>query len=414
MDTLRTLYITMLMLVIAQTASPQQHKILDAGIHTLQVVAGNDWLSPPIITLNGTTRINIDFDDLTHVYRRLAYKIAHCDADWQTSTSLFEADYIDGFHSGNIIDDVRESLLTNVDYTHYHFSIPNDHMRLKMSGNYRVTIYDDNDNERPVIEACFMVVDPIIGVELDMTTNTDIDINREHQQIEMQINYHGLKSVFPKDQLRTVVTQNQRWDDARWDAPAQYISHEGLTWTHCPQLIFNAGNEYRKFEILDVDRTAMHVESIHWDGNDYLAALSPDHPRPRYVYDEDANGAFYIRNTDNQDNSHTCEYLLVSFSLPATKPFQGEVYIDGNWTHTFQPSHYTMQYDQSRQTYHNTILLKQGYYSYQYLLRSADGQIAPLPTEGNFFQTQNNYQAYVYYREPGGRTDLLLGYAEIR
>ncbi|MBP3726906.1 MAG: DUF5103 domain-containing protein [Bacteroidaceae bacterium] len=406
-------FLTLAILLSAMPAAAQQHMVHDDNIHTLQVVAGDDWLSPPVIRLGGRQRINIAFDDFSHVYRRLAYKVQHCEADWRVSEQLFESDYIEGFHSGNIIDDVTESFNTNTLYTHYRFSVPNDQLQLKMSGNYRVTIYDDNDDQRPVATACFMVVEPAMGVTLGVTTNTDIGINSYYQQVDMDLNYGPLRVVQPEEQLRTVLTQNQQWHDARINAPWQYAKSDGLRWEHCRPYIFNGGNEYRKFEILDVQTAALHVDNTRWDGTNYIATLDIDAPRHNYVYDEDANGAFYVRNRDNIENDRTCEYLLINFRLPATHPYDGQVFVSGQWTTGGLSPRYQLQYDEEKHLYHTTLLLKQGYYSYHYLLQQPNGSTAPVPTEGNYFQTQNNYQAYVYYRELGGRTDRLVGYAQI-
>ena len=176
----------------------QRHEIFSNRIATLQVVAGSDWLSPPIIPLRGNVPIHISFDELSHTYQRYVYKIEHCEADWSVSQELFESDYLEGFASGNPIDDVVESINTNVLYTHYSIRIPNEYCRLKMSGNYRLTVYDDNNDDEPVLTACFMVVEPLMGVALGMTTNTDIDINHAHQQVSMDVNYSGINVNNPQ------------------------------------------------------------------------------------------------------------------------------------------------------------------------------------------------------------------------
>src|SRR3712207_5715889 len=113
----------------------QRHEILLPHIASLQVVAGDDWMSMPVISLDGHTPIHISFDDLTHEYHRYSYRLEHCEADWTVSDQLFESDYCVGFASGNTIDDFRESQGTNELYTHYHLQIPNDRCRPKMSGN---------------------------------------------------------------------------------------------------------------------------------------------------------------------------------------------------------------------------------------------------------------------------------------
>ena len=48
----------------------QNHVAYSPNIATIQVTAGGDWLSPPIIVLGGQTAIHISFDDLTHEYKR--------------------------------------------------------------------------------------------------------------------------------------------------------------------------------------------------------------------------------------------------------------------------------------------------------------------------------------------------------
>ena len=394
------------------TAGAQRNEIKSERIATLQVVAGDDWLSPPVITLGSEDAITISFDDMTHEYHRYAYRIEHCEADWTTSAELFTSDYCEGFNDGNTIEDVKNSINTNILYTHYRLKIPNERCNIKMSGNYRVTIYDDNTSE-DVATACFMVVDQRVGLQLGATTNTDIDTNGSHQQIEMKINYAGLKVNNPRLEIKTVVMQNGRWDNAVINAEPQYIMADGLQWTHNKQLIFNGGNEYRKFETLDVSHATMGLESVKWDGKDYHAYVWTDEPRNSYVYDEDADGAFYVRNSDNIENDYISEYVYVHFALK-TPPTDNDIYINGVWTNDQFLPKYRMIYNPQNGLYENVLLLKQGYYSYNYLVKNEDGCFSPLQSEGNFCYTENKYQCLVYYKAAGDRTDTLVGYQQIR
>ena len=387
----------------------QRNEILDKNIASLQVVANNDWLSLPIITLNSNDFVNISFDDLTHEYHRYCYKIEHCEADWQTSSALFESDYIDGFASGNTIDDVQESTNTVQLYTHYNISFPNNKCRPKISGNYRVTIYDENDEKHVVCRAYFMIVEPSMGVHLNVTTNTDIDINGKHQQVEMAVDYGNNIVSNPQTQIKTVVMQNSRWDNAVINARPQYIKANGLQWIHCKDFIFDGGNEYRKFETLDVTHTTMGLESINWDGHNYHAWIWTDEPRPSYIYDKDANGAFLIRNSDNIDNDVNSDYIITHFRLKSPQTAD-PIYINGFFTNDRFLPQYEMKWNEKNQQYEGELLLKQGYYSYQYLMMKPEGKLKPVPSEGNFYQTENTYQALIYFKANGNRTDRLVGY----
>ena len=387
----------------------QRNEMLDKNIASLQVVANNDWLSLPIITLNSNDFVNIRFDDLTHEYHRYCYKIEHCEADWQTSSALFESDYIDGFASGNTIDDVKESTNTVQLYTHYSITFPNDKCRPKLSGNYRVTIYDENDEKHVVCRAYFMIVEPSMAVQLNVTTNTDIDINGKHQQVEMAVDYGNNIVSNPQTQIKTVVMQNGRWDNAVVNARPQYIKANGLQWIHCKDYIFDGGNEYRKFETLDVTHTTMGLESINWDGHNYHAWIWTDEPRPSYIYDKDANGAFLIRNSDNIDNDVNSDYIITHFRLKSPQTAD-PIYINGFFTNDRFLPQYEMKWNEKNQQYEGELLLKQGYYSYQYLMMKPEGKLKPVPSEGNFYQTENTYQALIYFKANGDRTDRLVGY----
>jgi hypothetical protein len=406
--------IFMLCLWLSVAGRAQRNRILNPDIASLQVVAGNNWLSMPVIALGEGVPVNIAFDDLTHEYRRYAYKVEHCNADWSTSGDLFVSDYIDGFNADNVIEHVEQSINTNVLYTHYRFQIPNERCKLKMSGNYRVTIYDANDDDKAVAECCFMVVEPCMGIKLSVDANTDKGINSRWQQVAMEVKYGGGLSVTDvQRQIYTVVMQNGRWDNAVVNAKPQFVMGDGLRWSHNAQLVFEAGNEYRKFEMLDVRHANMGVEKIDWDGEAYHAYLWPDEPRGSYVFDEDANGAFYIRNSDNRENNSTSEYIHVHFTLRSPR-LDGDVFVNGVWTNDQLSAPYKMQFDEGAQCYRLSLLLKQGYYSYQYVWQQSDGQIATVPSEGSFYQTENRYQALVYYRKMGERADRLVGFAEIR
>lgn len=389
----------------------QRNEIHNPRIATLQVVAGTDWLSMPITWLGGNP-INIDFDDLTHDYHRYAYRIVHCDANWQPSDGLSDTDYLQGINGEYLIDDVEQSINTNQIYTHYHLAIPNEHYRLKLSGNYQLIVYDDNSGEE-MLTACFMVAEQKMSVAIGYDSNTDIDVNKTHQQVSMNVGFGSVRVTNPSQQLKTVVLQNGRWDNAVIDAKPDYVSAEGLQWRHNRQLIFDAGNVYRKFELLDLDHPTMGIDELRWDGTQYHAYPLVAEPRPSYVHDESPQGAYYVRNSDNIDNTFTCDYAQIHFTLKSPRQ-RGEVYINGDWTSDRLAPPYQMQYDDSTQCYHATLPLKQGYYSYQYLMVGTDGTARPVSSEGNFYQTQNRYDALVYYRGPGDRCDRLVGWKNVR
>ncbi len=383
--------------------------IYSPEIKTVQTVVNDDWLSPPVMRLNSGDRMTVSFDELSHEYRRFTYHIDHCEADWSVSEEIFESDFLIGFND-NPIEDYRNSINTTVMYTHYTMTFPNDKCRLKMSGNYMLTVTDE-DGEK-MFTSRFMVVEPLMTVGLEVSANTDIDVNRSHQQVAMNVGFGNVMVTNHDEQIYTIVTQNGRDDNAKTNAKPNFINGKGLQWQHNRSLIFEAGNEYHKFEVLDVSHPTMGIDRITWDGHNYNAFPFINEPRPNYLYDVDADGAFYIRNSDNFENDYTSDYVFVHYKLKAPRYEELRPIIDGRWTTDSNKSPYIMEYDDTDNSYNATVMQKQGYYSYQYLAIKDDGTTGTMPTEGNFYQTENRYQAYVYFKGTGERTWRLVGYRQ--
>ena len=239
-------------------------RIIDPQIKSLQVVVNQDWLSIPVMRLGTDDVLNIDFDELSHDYHRYMYRVEHCEADWTPSTSLFESDWLEGFNN-NPIDDYNASVNTVVAYTHYKFQIPNDRIRLRLSGNYRIHIYENEGEEREVMTIDFCVAEQSMSLAMSITSNTDIDTNVSHQQVSLKLNFGVERVTDPANQLRVVVMQNGREDNMKVNPKPTILTGNSAEWQHARELIFDAGNEYRKYEVLDVSHPTMGIDHIHWN-----------------------------------------------------------------------------------------------------------------------------------------------------
>ena len=259
----------------------------------------------------------------------------------------------------------------------------------------------------------FRVVEPLMDVALGMTTNTDIELNLSHQQVEMRVNYKGLRVTNAGEQIQTLVMQNGREDNMKQNVRPNYTTANGLTWEHNRALIFEAGNEYHKFEVLDPSHATMGLDRIVWNEAErrYHAYPFIAEPRRNYIYDVDANGAFVVRNSDNIEIDNTSDYVYVHYKLKALRQYDNaHVRIDGWWA-TEAEDGYTMTYDEDDGTYNAVILQKLGYYNYRMLLADYDGTTHQLPEEGSFYQTENSYAAFVYFKGTGERSWRLTGFA---
>ena len=407
---MRHLTLIFIFLLLAVLPAAGFHKVYDPQVKSLQAVVNQNWQSLPVMKLNSADRLHVGFDELSHDYHRYICHIERCEADWTTAKEVFESDWLNGFND-LIIDDYEHSINTTVPYTHYQLTLPNDQCRLKMSGNYRLHILEDGTDE-DVLTVEFMVTEQSMQLAMSATTNTDIDHNGSHQQVTMSVGYMNHSVTQPDQQIRTVVMQNGREDNCRRKVRPTFVNQNGAEWSHAMELIFDAGNEYHKYEVLDPSHPTMGIDYIRWDGEYYQVFPYINEPRPNYLYDEDADGAFYIRNSDNRENDIISDYVWVNYRLKSDPDIDGHIVIDGMWT-TEADDTYRLTYDEATGMYTASILQKQGYYSYQYLWEDPNGARRFLPSEGNFYQTENHYQAFVYYKEIGGRTWRLTAFGQI-
>ena len=385
----------------------QQSKSFTENVRSLQVTVNGDPLLPPIMELGKGQHISIEFDEMSHDYHRLTYHIQHCNADWTETEGLFESDYLSGFND-QPIEDYGNSFNTTQLYTHYRLVLPNSETRIRISGNYRVLIFDDNDDEQPLLQAEFCVADPTMNITTQVSGNTDIDFNQRHQQLTYSIGYGANRIIDPQRELHTVVMQNRRQDNNVVDLAPNIQKANGVEFTHRRELIFPGGSEFHKFELLDVQKPGMNIDNIRWYEPYYHATLFADQPTTNYIYDEDKNGAFVMRNDDDTgEDATTSEYVWVHFILQ-TEERQTPIRLFGQWTGSVPAEECLMQWDGQRRQYHAAAYLKQGYYNYMYI---ADDQTLP---DGSHFETENEYIILVYHRPQGGRYDKLTGYKILR
>ena len=131
--------------------------------------------------------------------------------------------------------------------------------------------------------------------------------------------------------------------------------------------------------------------------------LLPDLPRREYFFDEDQNGRSLVY-TERSDNADTeADYVLTRFTLESEPMPNADVYVDGWWSDGSDA--YRMRYDEESGTYVADILLKQGYYSYRYLIveRQGGGTAVVRNADGDYYQSENEYTIFIYYRPQGAR-----------
>lgn len=399
-------------------AYPNPDKIVDSSIHTIQMAPLGSPTALPVINLSAGNLLQISFDDFKASYQDYYYSIELVDSLWR-SVDMNDFEYVKGFNQNKITQFSVSSIATQK-YFHYQFTFPNNYCSPKLSGNYIFKVYKDGSKDKVVFTKRFYVVEPIVEINASVREPFDGAISKSHQGIKLSIDTRNIPN-FQNDQLAIRVIQNNRVNDAQVVSTPSFMRNTVLDFNNEADLIFPAGNEARWLDLQSLQLRSDRVSSIDNKGRLTLINVKPDFTRAALLYSnfKDLNGGFLIINTESLQSENQNDYAQVVFSYvpPDHIPFlDKKIYLVGAITNNIVDDAAEMKFDINTRVYQKSLLLKQGYYSYNYLLRDRNNPNSLedfAETEGNYFETENDYNILVYYHAPGTRNDQIVGYVSV-
>lgn len=402
-------------LVFAQRTAPDlryEDWTYQPNIRSVQFFVDGLYLSYPMLDLRGSSQLILTFDDLDGDVKDYTYRIFYCDMDWHPS-QLSEMEYLDGF-SEDRITDYQFSFKTISSYTQYRLTLPNNSMRWKMSGNYVLAVFEDEGDFKPVITRRFVIVDPKVQISAQMVRPSQVSKFRTHQEIDFTVNHDKMPIRNPRQEIRAVVLQNGRWDNAITGIVPLYIRTNLLVFDYQDQVVFPGGKEFRQFDIRSLRFRSPMVAGIESTRDRISVILNKDRSRESepYVEYNDLNGKF-VNETQDQNNPLSSNYSEVLFAFSTASPFyDDDIYVTGQFSDWQLHDDYRMVYNNAINAYVLKVPLKQGFYDYAYALvpRKAEKKTLNLsPLEGDWFETENDYTILIYYKPFGGRADQVIG-----
>ena len=392
-----------------------QNSVYKEEIKSVQMYLDGSELSNPVMELNGKAPLVLKFDDLSTKAKDYSYTIIHCDANWNESL-LMQNDYLEGFPD-NPLNDHAFSINTTVPYVNYRLEIPNEDVKLKCSGNYVIVVFEDKDKEKLVLVKRFHVLEPLVRIQGQVKRATFDPFKGSNQEVDFDVFTGNLRVQNPNEEVKVVISQNRRWDNAIRNLKPLFIRDRVLSYDYNKENVFPAGNEFRWFDIRTNRFPGENIESIQFHRPYYHATLLTDEVRSnkKFFSYKEMNGKFVIETRDRvQDFDIECDYTFVHFTLPLPSPLVGgSVNVFGALTDWNANKSNQMTWNPQRAAYELTLLLKQGYYNYQYVYVPQGSSVADATNiEGSFYETENDYQVFVYFRGMGDRYDRLVGFQE--
>mgnify|MGYP000607386792 CR=1 FL=1 len=361
----------------------------------------------PILKIN--ERLTLEFDALGVDEDDFYYVIEHYNHDWSPSR-LVKPEYLQGFDNQRIVN-YQNSFNTYQNYSHYTLQIPNSQTRLKVTGNYMLKILDSYGEL--VFSRKFMIYEDLANVGVAVKRLRDVKQIYTKQSVDIRITSPTLQFNNPEQTVNTVIIQNNNLNTAIVGIKPQYTVGRELLYKYTNETSFWGGNEYLYFENKDVRGANVGIQFIELKDiyHSYLFTDIVRAGRP-YTYNPDVNGNFVITALDTENPAIEADYTYVHFSLEHPEVTGKSIYIYGNYNNYALNDSNQMVFNPKSGLYEATMLLKQGFYNYKYVVVDDNNNLDEGAISGNFDETENNYKVLVYYRDLGARYDRIIGFGE--
>lgn len=401
-------YLLFVVLVFIATTSFAQEKAVTPPyfIKTISFVQ-NGQNAVPLFLLGDS--FQLQFDDLHGSEDNYYYKITHCDYDWKQS-QLSINEYLGGFDDQRIQEYTNSFNALQI-YSHYKLTLPNRLTQLKVSGNYIISIL--NDNKEVVFTRKFIIYEDLVAVPLQVKrarTNTDLPFKHN---LDFAIRSNAITFQSPLTNIKVMLLQNGRLDNAITNIKPMYTIGNDLIYKYDAETQFWAGNEYLFFENKNIRNATNSIAHVDSSSGLYSCYLFTNNARAtqEYTYWPDINGNFLVNNLNAENNEIEADYAWIYFSLSAPAFYQNKnIYVTGMFNNYALSDENKMDYNAKKGIYEKAIMVKQGFTNYSYTVADSNGKIDnENAIDGNYWQTENNYHAIIYYRENNQRYDRVIG-----
>ena len=404
----KTLWLNIALLLVSFFTFAQVEKEIDPpfNIKTITFVQNNQN-SIALFGLNDP--FEIQFDDLYGNEANYYYEIVHCNYDWKHS-DLSKNEYLQGF-DGIRIQEYTNSLNALQLYSHYRIGFPNKNTQLLVSGNYMIKIL--NEDREVVFSRKLMIYENLVTVPMQIKRPRTLNDVNFKQNLDFSIKSPNLLFQSPLQNVKVLLLQNGKLNEAITNIKPMFTIGNDLIYKYDTETQFWGGNEFLYFENKIIRASTNFIARVDASNGVYNTHLYTNEARTNksYTYNPDANGNFVPLNANAGNNAIEADYSWVFFTLSAPSFYEKKnIYINGMFNNYALSDEFKMDYNQEKGIYEKAIMIKQGFTNYQYVVADQNKKIDyENAIDGNFWQTENNYFAIIYYRENNQRYDRIIG-----
>lgn len=380
-------------------------------VRTAQLYRGSDETALPVINLNSSNRLTLEFDLVRSEGRPLTVYFYHANQQWTRDLSPNE--YLRSYERDDMLD-YTSSRSTEVPYVHYEYTFPNDDIGFELSGNYVLRVTEQGSENEVLFERAFFVSENAISPEFSLDRRA---VSGAVGPMLRPILRFAPPSSLDNSNVfdyNTCFVQDARFGHARCSERPRTLEGEGLRFDLDPRRSFREGRARYVLDLSELEPSGQ-IASLNRGARPPTVSLEPD-----YVRFPDISGqvrlnsqtriAGAIRALDEPDVSASYVEATFRFVPPKERPLSRPVYVTGSFNGWQQSAAYELEWNAAENWYEGTVLLKQGQYEYRYTSEDPALQEALMQ---NLPPNNSRFTALVYYRDVYRSTDRLLAVRQV-
>ncbi|WP_179862083.1 type IX secretion system plug protein domain-containing protein [Longibacter salinarum] len=372
---------------------------------TVQLFRGTNEAAPPILRLNGSQTLTLAFDLLGESDGPVSVYFYHANREWERDPS--SSRFLASFQSDNVLD-YSPSQGTEVRYTHYRYSFPNDDIQFEASGNYIVRVTEQGREDAVLFERPFFITEDAgslnLGVEGIIVTGQQVPSDRP---IAQYVPPAALGSS--TYDYAVCFVRNADYSTSRCADRSRLMPSDGVEFELSRDRAFDPIRSRHALDLSQL-RVGPRIERVDRSVSPFQVMLEPDVARFAGTPFRDPLGSQIVVSdavTALSRPETAAEYVQATFAFvpPDEQPVSGDVVIAGGFTGGQVRPENAMRWVMNRGRYEVDVLLKQGRYEYFYA--SDDPQLEAAMNR-NITPAPDRYVAFVYYRDITLSSDRLV------
>ena len=380
-------------------------------IKSLQYYANSKVTTLPILRMGSTDKLTISFDIEAKVEPSFNIIFKFCDANWEPYDNLL----LEGIGENTYYNVYLDRLPITTEGAEYHVSetFPNRDIKFANSGKWMFFIVDNFDDEIIYDWGKFYVIENLINLKTEIKNwrrEGKISSNNANDRvINLKTKFALPDSISPFRVDHIEIVKNLEIIYPIILKKDAFAKNRGFEWDGANNFEFvvrdlEPGNEYRQVNLRDRNKYILPVSRAHFDGIEYSRFYN--------LGEKDFNGGFKLMDKENEYS----DYLVATFEFKPHEEIFEDIFIVGSFTNWEVLPWFKLNLEE--EIYSINLELKRGIYDYQYVSGDIDDELVENIDwrifEGNFWDTDNVYSIFLYYKSPDkGEYDKIIGFKQI-